>query len=268
MTNDLHMLIKDLASEAPDGKPLVSRIKKIDLTEEVIKRMKELLERGDLRAGSKLPPERELAEMLGISRPSLRQALKALSVMGIIKGRPGYGTYVTDRFSEILSEPLHFLMLFKENLPFTELFEARAIIETKLASLAASRVTEDDLKLMEQSLKGMKDNLNSPKGFLDHEIRFHKAIIDAAGNSLLSMVMDILYKLLNQYRERAILVLGNGLDAMYERHARIFEEIARNDPDAAEKAADDHFVFSESVMQEKGLVLRVHAGSHSESKLL
>lgn len=92
------MLIKTFTSEAKDAKLSVSPIKKIDLTEEVIKRMKDLLERGLLRAGSKLPPERELAEMLGISRPSLRQALKALSVMGIIKGRPGHGTYVTDQF--------------------------------------------------------------------------------------------------------------------------------------------------------------------------
>jgi len=97
--------------EPGSRKSLVSPIEKIDLTEEVIKKMKAVLESGELRTGSKLPPERELAEMLRISRPSLRQALKALSVMGILKAQPGYGTSVTDEFLAILSEPLHFLML-------------------------------------------------------------------------------------------------------------------------------------------------------------
>src|SRR4030095_1167776 len=185
-------------------KSLVTPIKKVDLTEEVIKKMKALLESGDLRAGSKLPPERKRAEMLEISRPSLREALKALSVMGILKAQPGQGTFVTDEFLAILSEPLHFLMLLKENLPFTELFAARTVLETKMARMAAMRASEEDLRAMEQSLGGMKENLDNPKGFVEHEIRFHQAIIDAAGNTLLSTVMEILYKLLHHYLEKAV----------------------------------------------------------------
>jgi len=242
-------------------KSLVTPIKKVDLTEEVIKKMKALLESGDLRAGSKLPPERELAEMLEISRPSLREALKALSVMGILKAQPGQGTFVTDEFLAILSEPLHFLMLLKENLPFTELFEARTVLETKMARMAAMRASEEDLRAMELSLGGMKDNLDFPKGFVEHEIRFHQAIIDAAGNTLLSTVMEILYKLLNHNREKAAAVLDN-LDEMYECHYKIYEEIAKSNPEGAERAAEQHFVYSEIKLREKGLVL----GSHTDAK--
>jgi GntR family transcriptional repressor for pyruvate dehydrogenase complex len=241
-------------TDSEKRKSFVTPIKKIDLTEEVIKRMKSLLESGELRAGSKLPPERDLAEMLGISRPSLRQALKALSVMGILKAQPGAGTYVTDESLTILSEPLQFLMLLKENLPFTELFEARKILETKMARMAAMRASEEDLKLLEQSLGGMKESLGSPKEFVEHEIRFHQAIIDAAGNTLLSTVMEILYKLLNHYREKAVSVLED-LEEMYECHYRIYDEIAKNNPDGAESAAEQHFVYSEIILREKGLVL-------------
>src|SRR5436189_4590698 len=78
------------------------------ITELVVQRIKELLQQGELKAGSRLPPERELAEMLGISRPSLRTALKALSVMGIIRAKPGAGTYIADSSPEIFSEPMEF----------------------------------------------------------------------------------------------------------------------------------------------------------------
>jgi GntR family transcriptional regulator, transcriptional repressor for pyruvate dehydrogenase complex len=253
----------NLLAKAGSGnrKSLVTPIQKVDLTEEVIKKMKALMESGELRAGSKLPPERELAEMLGISRPSLRQALKALSVMGILKSQPGQGTFVTDEFLAILSEPLQFMMLLKENLPFTELFEARTILETKMARMAAMRASEEDLRIMEQSLGGMKENLDFPKGFVEHEIRFHQAIIDAAGNTLLSTVMGILYKLLNDYREKAAAVLDN-LDEMYECHFKIYEEIAKSNPEGAERAADQHFVYSEIKLRERGLVL----GNHTDAK--
>lgn len=247
--------------ESGHKKSLVTPIQKVDLTEEVIKKMKALMESGELRSGSKLPSERELAEMLGISRPSLRQALKALSVMGILKSQPGQGTFVTDEFLAILSEPLHFLMLLKDNLPFTELFEARTIIETKMARMAAMRASEEDLRIMEQSLGGMKENLDSPKRFVEHEIRFHQAIIDATGNTLLSTVMGILYKLLNNYREKAASVLDD-LDEMYECHYKIFEEISKSDPEGAERAADQHFVYSERKLREKGLVM----GNHTDAK--
>src|SRR5439155_11885127 len=130
-------------------------------------------------------------------------------------------------------------------------------IKRKMARMDAMRASEEDLSIMEQSLGGMKENLNSPKEFIEHEIKFHQAIIDAAGNTLLSTVTDILYKLLNHYREKAVSVLEN-LDEMYECHFKIYEEIAKHNPDGAERAADQHFIYSEKVLREKGLVLGVH----------
>src|SRR5262249_59129103 len=99
-------------------------IDRAGITELVVQRIKELLEGGELKAGSRLPPERELAEMLNISRPSLRTALKALSVMGIIRAKPGAGTYIAESIPEIFNEPMHFMTLI-HNTGIAELFEAR-----------------------------------------------------------------------------------------------------------------------------------------------
>src|SRR4030095_9532902 len=110
------------------------------ITELVVQRIKELLEQGELKAGSRLPPERELAEMLNISRPSLRTALKALSVMGIIRAKPGAGTYIAESLPEVFTEPMRFMTLI-HNTADEELFEARLIIEAGLAELAAERAS-------------------------------------------------------------------------------------------------------------------------------
>src|SRR5204862_2594680 len=100
----------------------------------VVERIKELLENGTLIAGSRLPTERELAHMLGISRPTLRTALKALSVMGVIYSKPGAGTFIADSLLEVFNQPLHFMTLI-HNIGIKEIFEARRVIESGLAEL-------------------------------------------------------------------------------------------------------------------------------------
>ncbi|MBI1763716.1 MAG: FadR family transcriptional regulator [Acidobacteria bacterium] len=108
-------------------------IDRAGITELVVQRIKELLEQGDLKAGSRLPPERELADMLSISRPSLRTALKALSVMGIIRAKPGAGTYIAESLPEVFTEPMRFMTLIN-NTSDEEVFEARLIIEAGLGN--------------------------------------------------------------------------------------------------------------------------------------
>src|SRR2546427_3120019 len=109
----------------------------VDITMEVIKRLKQLLASGDLQPGARLLPEREFAKILNISRPSLRQALKILGSMGVIEAKVGEGTFVrSDSASEILKESMHFLSL-TGAVSMTELFEVRKVIEVELAGMAA-----------------------------------------------------------------------------------------------------------------------------------
>ncbi|MFN6204713.1 MAG: FadR/GntR family transcriptional regulator, partial [Acidobacteriota bacterium] len=107
-----------------DSPSIISSIDRTGITEHVVQQIKELLISGELEAGSRLPPERVLADRLKISRPSLRTALKALSVMGIIRARPGSGTYIAESIPEVFTEPMQFLTLINRTRT-QELFEAR-----------------------------------------------------------------------------------------------------------------------------------------------
>src|SRR6266480_1134606 len=111
-------------------------IPRIDLTDEVVRRFKLLLEQGKIQPGSRLPPERELATILGISRPSLRHGLKALELMGTIESKRRHGTFVSESAAKVLENPLDFVILLSD-ITFDKVFEVRKIVEMELAALAA-----------------------------------------------------------------------------------------------------------------------------------
>jgi GntR family transcriptional repressor for pyruvate dehydrogenase complex len=228
-------------------------IKKVDLTLEVVARIKQLLVDGRLRAGSRLPTERELAELLQISRPSVRQALKALSFMGLIKSCQGSGTYISDSGADILLRPMEFLPLV-HNLPLAELFETRSLVEVKLAALAARRATEDDLAAMQGALKASRQHLSDQKKFALDEIRFHRAVCHATGNSTLARAMDMLYKLLQELTRPSI-TTREDREEIVEYHERIYAPIAAGDEVAATRAMEEHFEYTVALLSRKGLLI-------------
>ena len=228
-------------AEFKTANPIDSAIAPIDrsgITELVVQRIKELLERGELKGGSRLPPERELAEMLGISRPSLRTALKALSVMGIIHAKPGAGTFIAEAIPEIFLEPMQFMTLINQT-TLDEVFEARMIIESALAELAAEKATEKDLQAMALELEGMDNNRNNPEGFLEHDLRFHQVIAQASKNHVMSGMMETLVQMLYQMRRKTI-ARTRGIEEAFDFHKKIFNSIKRHDGKVARKLMTDH----------------------------
>ena len=158
-------------------------ILRIDLTEEIIYRIKALMARGKIKQGSRLPPERELARLLGVGRPALRQALKALSTLGIIESRIGPGTFVSQSTSGLLTAPLDFMVLLNA-VTLRDLFEVRMAIEVELAALAAERATEEDLSLIESILANQKAALDNTGAFVREDLNLHQAIPVTAHNVL------------------------------------------------------------------------------------
>ena len=215
-------------------------IDRAGITELVVQRIKELLESGELKAGSRLPPERELADRLSISRPSLRTALKALSVMGIIRAKPGAGTYIADSLPEVFTEPMRFMTLIN-NTSDEELFEARLIIEAGLAELAAERATITDLKTLANELATMRAAVGDAEKFLIHDVRFHQAIARAAGNKVMSGVMDTVAELLYHTRRQTIGGAKDFQDTL-EGHLKIIEAIKKRDPKRAKEAITNHLL--------------------------
>lgn len=218
------------------------------ITELVVQRIKDLLARGELRAGSRLPPERELADMLNISRPSLRTALKALSVMGIIRAKPGAGTYIAESIPEVFTEPMHFMTLIN-NTSVEELFEARRIIEAGLAEMAAERATEEDLAALQSEINGMRETIGDPESFLRHDISFHQAIARAADNKLMSGVMDTIAQLLYHIRRQTIASASDFEEAI-NWHQKIFEAIRKRDAKRAKEMLSSHLRYAQTGWEE------------------
>jgi GntR family transcriptional regulator, transcriptional repressor for pyruvate dehydrogenase complex len=227
-----------------DSITTVEPIDRSGITELVVQRIKELLGRGELKAGSRLPPERELADMLHISRPSLRTALKALSVMGVIHAKPGAGTYIAKSLPEVFTEPMHFMTLIN-NTSVEELFEARLIIEAGLAELAAERATESDISDLIEEVEEMKANTGDPEELLKHDVRFHQAMARAANNKLMSGVMDTVAELLFHIRRQNV-AHAKDLEEAIEWHEKIIAAMRKHDPKRAKETLSGHLRAAQS----------------------
>jgi GntR family transcriptional repressor for pyruvate dehydrogenase complex len=222
-------------------------IDRAGITELVVQRIKDLLERGELKAGSRLPPERDLAGMLNISRPSLRTALKALSVMGVIRAKPGSGTYIADSIPEVFTEPMHFMTLI-HNTSVEELFEARRIIEAGLAELAAERATDADIAALNKEIDGMSNSTGDPENFLKHDIRFHQAMAHTANNKLMSGVMDTIAHLLYAIRRQTVARASDFGEAI-EWHEKIVSAIRKHDGKRAKDMLSGHLRAAQSAWE-------------------
>jgi GntR family transcriptional regulator, transcriptional repressor for pyruvate dehydrogenase complex len=236
-----------------NGTHMVATIEPIDrsgITELVIRRIKELLASGELKAGSRLPPERQLAEMFNISRPSLRTALRALSVMGIIRAKPGTGTFIAEALPEVLNEPMHFMTLIHKT-SLEELFEVRRSIEAALAECAAQRASEADIAIMASEVQGMRQAIGDPEQFLKHDIAFHQAIARASGNRVMSVVMDTVGLLLYETRRQTV---GRSTDfrEAVGWHQRIYEAIRRHEPRRARELMTRHLNAALSAYESEG----------------
>jgi len=208
------------------------------MSDEVISRFKDLIGRRVLVPGEKLPPERALAEAMDVSRPTLRQGLRALQILGVIRSRQGSGSFLSDQPSAILKAPLEFALAMKGTMT-DDLFEARFAIELKLAELAAQRRTDADLGEMRAALKAMQAAMGNPEIWCKHEIRFHEAIVQAAQNSVMATIMEMLSHLLLESRKQTVLLL-NDYPQSYRLHANVFQAIEARDRARATAAIIEH----------------------------
>ena len=223
----------------------VKPVRKKSVPEEIILELKSLIDSGHLKPGSRLPGERELAHMLNVSRPSLREELKVLSLMGVIENRPGSGTFLASSSDRWPIEPISILFLLKKSTLF-EIFEARKILEGGVAALAAERHSDEDLQALEEALKNMYHNLHRPEIYARWELKFHHVIIEAAGNLVIAELMDKLYKLFKDTKSRVYQQYGLG-DRSYrsrdcQNHELIFNAIKARDGNLATETMIDHLL--------------------------
>jgi GntR family transcriptional repressor for pyruvate dehydrogenase complex len=218
--------------------------------ETVAKRIESLVRSGTLRKGDRLPPEPQLAQMLRVSRSSLREALKGLMFLGVIKARPGDGTYIQGTsLSRVMSRHFQWMVVLQE-IKYLEIYELRQIIEPQAAALAAQRATRADIERMERILDEMHASIERPERFHSYDIELHDAFAQASGNFALQTTLRMLYDSMVEARRRVLPLIDN-MRRHYERHEKIFRYIRDRKPKLAAKAVLEDMRYAERLIREE-----------------
>ena len=212
----------------------------------VARRIEQLVRSGDLKAGDRLPPEPELAHMLRVSRGSLREALKGLMYLGLIKSRAGDGTYIQSSLSRVLNQHFQWMILLNE-VKHLEIYELRKIIEPDVAALAAKRATRSDIERLKAALEGMAHARGNPELFQAFDIQFHDAFAQASGNAAIQTTMRMLYHATSEAR-KAVLPFIDNWHKHWRRHERVFKLIRDHKPELARKAVLEDLLYAESLL--------------------
>ncbi len=208
------------------------------LTLQVVDHVRALVSSGALKPGDRLPPERELARLLKISRSSLRAGIGFLSAMGVLKSRHGAGTFVATGPPALDSSSLTVLGALHNFQPM-QMFEARLVLESSIAALAAERATQDHLAELAEEVAEMYAATDNPQQYLIHDIRFHRTIARAAANPILGALMETITANLYETRRNTV-DSASDLKESSETHHQIYRAIRARNPTAARQAMEHH----------------------------
>lgn len=223
---------------------------KREAAKQAVDRLRELILRGEFSAGGRLPPERVLARELGVSRSTLREAIRALVVMNVLVSRHGDGTYVSSLEPDLLAEPFELMVSLSDESLF-HLFEVRRVLETACAGLAAERVSDEELVQFDRILEHSEAARDDSEELLDRDVELHTAIVRATRNPLLIRIMSGVGALALAGRRRTISLPGVA-DRSLADHARIVSALRRRSPETARAAMEAHLGHVEESFRESG----------------
>ncbi len=219
---------------------LFESVKPKRLSDSAVDQILNLVNTGQLTPGSRMPPERELITRLGVSRTSLREAIRILETLGVLRVVPGRGTWVRDDYQRpSLGDTLAWLPNHEHDV--LQLFEVRETLEVKAAQLAAERATADQLIALSVSIQRFKDAMADVdyEGMLAADAMFHEAMGAASGNTLLAEMLNGVYSLVQSTR-RALIAIPGRPEAILREHIAVMEAVLSRNPRAASKAMQTH----------------------------
>ena len=228
---------------ATSAKPEFEAIRRSKVYEEVAKQLERLILK-KLQPGDKLPAERELAEMFGVSRSSIRDAIRSLELVGLVEPRQGAGTVVREVSAESLVNPLTTVLARQQ---ISELLDFRKMLEPPLAARAATHASVEEVAEMEEILRRQDEKLRRSELAIEEDSEFHYSVAMASENSVVLKVLDVLMDLLRQTRERSLQVEGRPQKSL-SGHRRILAAIKRHDALAAEAAMRRHIEDVEEII--------------------
>ena len=223
------------------GKP---QILDTQLTSQVINHIRARIEDGTLKPGDRIPPEREFAKELKISRASLRMGIGYLAAMGVMKVRHGVGTFVADGPAEFGKSSLGLLGAL-HGFKSWQMFEVRNLLETSLAALAAERGSEVHFTVLAEEVAEMYATINDPAEYLIHDVRFHRTIAQASGNPILAALMETVQTALYEERRKTA-ERAKDRKISLEAHREIYRAIRTGNPAEARNAMERHLRSAET----------------------
>jgi len=233
-------------------------------SEEVIAQLREMIHRGELKPGDRLPPERDLAKLLGVSRPTLRAGIRSLSAVGVLQSKQGAGTFVvkTEGPPSLDSNPLR-LMASLHGFTSGEMFEARQSLEMAIAGLATERATSEHIATMSEEIASMYASLDDPEQFLVHDMRFHQTVAAASRNRILTSLMNMVATILFDVRRKTV-KRARDLKESAEMHRQIYRAIRERNREAASNAMRDHLMLAQKAQESEEADNSIPASNSSD----
>lgn len=213
-------------------------LERLPVGEMVARRILDMVKSGSLKPGDQLPTERDLSQSLNVSRPSVREAIRGLAILGVVRTVQGGGAYISDLDADALLGPIQFFLSLQD-LNVTELYDARSLIESDVARRAAVNIDGPSLLRLEAVLAAQKDCLGDPNAFRTSDYAFHEIIWIGSNNAFLKRIGESLNVIGLEFRKRAS-ESSAVLRQSYADHRILFDALAARDAEAAAKAAEQH----------------------------
>lgn len=220
---------------------MVTPVKGIKAYEQVVEQIKKMIKDGVLKRGDKLPTERDLAVQLQVSRPSVREAMRALEVIGLVESRQGAGNYLREDLEGTLLEPLSMMFMLQQSSPY-EVIELREVLELQTVVLAAERITEAELGALKSLLDEMKVCEDEEKS-VQLDKKFHYTIAKASKNILILNVVQVISQLIDSLIEsaRRQILSSESRTKLNVQHEVIYHALSDRNKGKAYDAVKEHF---------------------------
>lgn len=210
------------------------------LVDRVVEEIEGLIVSNQLKAGSKLPPERELAAQLGVSRTVVRGAVHILAAKGLLDSKQGVGTIVRQITREPVIESLNlFLQTSTDGVSFEHVYQLRSLLEVEIAGLAAAHATADDIEKLRQAAAEMEEAQHDPSALAAKDVAFHRSLAQITRNPLLVVFVDLIRDMMQEYSELVIPHIDPSQNVLPD-HYRIIDQVVARDVEGARMAMHDH----------------------------
>lgn len=219
------------------------------LYKQVADQIERLIVAESLRPGDKLPSERELAEQMGVSRTVVREAIRVLSVRGLLRVKSGCGTYVQELSAKDAAASIELFLKLRQSSEWLQhIYEVRRVLEVEAAGLAAQRATSKDISTMRASIEQMANHRDDPEEYTRHDVAFHAAVVTATHNDLFGVLLGPISDLLLQM-VRVSLDASGAADIGLVHHQDILECICEHDPQKARQAMHKHLQHARDLVE-------------------